>query len=183
MMKISTRILLAATILLTGCSGVDVSTYADNRPRFDIFSYFSGDTRGWGMVQDRSGEMTRQFVVDIVGEIDQTGQLVLTEDFIWNDGERSRRIWTIAKTGPHTYSGTADDVIGVAHGSTAGNALNWTYDLSLKVDNSTWKIRFDDWMFLQEDDVLLNKAKMTKFGVRVGEVTIAFKKPETNTGG
>ena len=178
-MKRSIKIFLAATILtITGCSGVDINNYSDNQPRFDIYSYFSGDTRGWGIVQDRSGEMTRQFVVDIVGEINENGELVLTEDFSWSDGEQTRRVWTIARTGPNTYSGMADDVIGVAHGSTAGNALNWTYDLSLRVNTSTWKIRFDDWMFLQEDDILINKAEMTKFGVRVGEVTIAFKKAD-----
>ena len=178
-----TRLFIAAAILLlSGCSGVDISTYADNRPRFDIFSYFSGDTRGWGIVQDRSGEMTRQFVVDIVGETNEAGELVLTEDFLWNDGERSRRIWTIAREGDNSFSGTASDVIGSASGISAGNALNWSYVLALEVDGSTWEISFDDWMFLQEDGVLLNRATMSKFGLTVGEVIIAFKKVEIETG-
>jgi hypothetical protein len=32
-------------------------------------------------------------------------------------------------------------------------------------------------MFLQEDNLLLNRATMSKFGVRLAEVTIAFAKP------
>jgi hypothetical protein len=173
--------MIALLGLLAGCSGVDVRTYSDNQPALNLYDYFKGETRGWGIVQNRGGEVTRQFVVDIVGQVNDSKELVLTEDFSWSDGERTRRIWTIVETAPNTYSGKADDVIGVAHGSSAGNALNWNYDLSLRVDGSSWKIRFNDWMFLQEDDVLINKAEMTKFGVKVGEVTISFKKKDLNS--
>jgi hypothetical protein len=31
-------------------------------------------------------------------------------------------------------------------------------------------------MFLQPDNILLNRAEMSKFGIRVGDVTIAFQK-------
>jgi hypothetical protein len=31
-------------------------------------------------------------------------------------------------------------------------------------------------MFLQPDDVLINKATVKKFGFTIGEVTLAFKK-------
>jgi len=37
-------------------------------------------------------------------------------------------------------------------------------------------VRFDDWMYLQSDGVLLNRAKVTKFGVELGTVTLAFSK-------
>jgi hypothetical protein len=37
-------------------------------------------------------------------------------------------------------------------------------------------VSFDDWMYLQADGVLLNRAKMSKFGFTLGEVTIAFQK-------
>lgn len=176
-----TRVLAAVLLIVaTGCSAIDINQYADNQPRIDVASYFQGNTRGWGIVQNRSGEVTRQFVVDIVGTVNETGELVLTEDFTWNDGERSRRIWTISETAESTYAGRADDIIGAARGVSAGNALNWKYDMSLEVDGSIWRIHFDDWMFLQDDNVLLNRAMMSKFGLRVGEVTIAFKKITTD---
>jgi hypothetical protein len=31
-------------------------------------------------------------------------------------------------------------------------------------------------MFLQQDGVLINRAEVTKFGLRLGEVTIVFRK-------
>jgi hypothetical protein len=37
-------------------------------------------------------------------------------------------------------------------------------------------VRFDDWMYLMTDKVMLNKATMSKFGVKLGEVTLSFTK-------
>lgn len=152
-----------------------IEDYAQFTPRFDIFEYFQGKTRGWGMFQDRSGTLKRQFVVDINGVI-ENNELVMTEDFVWNDGEKSQRIWRIQRTKPDQYSGRAADVVGQAQGKSAGNALNWQYTLNLPVDGKTWQVNFDDWMFLQPDNVLLNRATMSKLGIRLGEVTIAFSK-------
>lgn len=163
-------------VILSGCSTKDVSEYSSNTPELNIFEYFQGTTTGWGIVQSRSGELTRQFVVDIKGTNDDEGNLVLDERFVWNDGEKSTRVWTIAKKDTHTYNGTADDVSGVATGREYGNVLNWSYHLNLAVDGSTWKIKFNDWMYLQPDGVLINKAEMSKFGIRVGEITIVFMK-------
>ena len=37
-------------------------------------------------------------------------------------------------------------------------------------------VQFDDWMYLMNDKVLLNKAEMSKFGFKLGEVTLSFVK-------
>ena len=75
------------------------------------------------------------------------------------------------------YSGRADDVVGVAQGQAAGNALNWRYTLALPVDGKVYEVQFDDWMYLMDERVMLNKAVMSKFGFRLGEVTLSFYKP------
>ena len=46
----------------------------------------------------------------------------------------------------------------------------------LKVRDSRIKVRFDDWMFLQPDGVLINRATVSKFGINIGTVTLFFKK-------
>ena len=153
-----------------------IEDYAAFEPKLDLFAYFQGNTRGWGVFQDRGGALKRQFVVDIKGEVNKDGELVMTEDFVWNDGEISQRIWYIRKQDAHRYSGRAADVVGEAKGAAYGNALNWQYDLNLPVDGKVWQVHFDDWMYLQPDGVLLNRAKMSKFGFTLGEVTIAFQK-------
>ena len=76
--------------LLAGCSSMTTQP-ADVGPRFDLFDYFEGNTRAWGIFQDRNGELKRQFTVDIRGEI-EGNLLTLTEDFDYTDGEQSQRI-------------------------------------------------------------------------------------------
>jgi hypothetical protein len=172
------KILLISVFFLSlnACSAVDIRQYQETVPRLSLYNYFQGSTRGWGIVQNRKGVLTRQFVVDIEGRINEQGELVLDEKFLWRDGEKSTRVWTIAQIDSHQYNGNAADVANIAKGQSYGNVLNWQYTLNLKVDDSTWKIDFDDWMFLQPDNVLINKAEMKKFGFKVGEVTIVFFK-------
>lgn len=167
---------LIVLMLLTSCSAVDMKQYNSNTPKLDLFNYFTGKTQGWGIVQDRKGTLTRQFTVDITGTITSDGKLHLHEDFDWSDGEQSTRTWIIDRSDNHTYNGVAEDVLKSADGELYGNVLNWKYQLNLKVDDANWKITFDDWMFLVSDEILLNKATMTKFGFKVGEVTIVFQK-------
>lgn len=168
-------IILLSIIILNGCSSMKIEDYAGTQPEFKIEEYFKGKTRAWGIFQDRSGAVKRQFTVDLTGEVNGD-TLVLTEDFVYTDGEESQRIWTIKKIDDHTYEGTAPDVDGVAIGKAYGNALYWNYVLKLPVGDSVYNVKFNDWMFLQPDGVLLNKAEMSKFGINVGEVTLSFKK-------
>ena len=102
---------------------------------------------------------------------------MLEEDFEYSDGVRERRVWTIRHLGGGRYSGSASDVVGQASGEAAGNALRWRYSLKLPVGGSVYEVDFDDWMFLVDDRVMLNKARMSKFGVHLGDVTLSFQKP------
>lgn len=163
-------------ILVSGCSAVDMKQYSGNTPALDLYHYFSGHTKGWGIVQDRKGTLTRQFTVDIEGTVNNDGSLTLKEYFDWSDGEKTERTWILNKQDSHSYTGSAEDVVDGAEGTLYGNVLNWKYLLDVKVDDANWKIAFDDWMFLVSDEILLNRATMSKFGLKVGEVTIVFQK-------
>jgi hypothetical protein len=151
--------------------------FKEAKPLFTIETYFTGQTQAWGIFEDRFGNLRRQFTVDISGKWDGK-ELVLDERFQYSDGETDQRVWRITKTGEHSYEGRAADVIGIARGKAYGNALNWQYDMDLKVGGSTLRVHFDDWMFLQPGGVMLNRAKVSKFGIEIGEVTLAFSKPD-----
>lgn len=168
-------LVLLSLVILSGCTTMKPTDFKNATPQLVIEEYFAGETQAWGLFEDRFGTIRRQFSVDIVGTWD--GEfLTLDEKFVFEDGERDRRIWKIRKTGDKTYTGTADDVIGEASGRASGNALNWRYQMDLKVGTSTLRVRFDDWMFLQPSGVLLNRARVTKFGIEIGTVTLAFMK-------
>ncbi|MDG2244264.1 MAG: DUF3833 domain-containing protein [Rhodospirillaceae bacterium] len=173
------RIVLLASLSiigLTGCSGaMKPENFEGREPRLVLENFFEGKTKAWGMFHDRFGNLRREFEVDITGSWDGS-TLTLDEEFDYADGEQDRRVWTIKKIDDNTYTGTADDILGVASGKTFGNTLNWTYDMDLKVGDSSWRVKFDDWMFLQPGGVLLNRASVSKWGFEIGVVTLSFSR-------
>lgn len=167
--------IVVSVVALTGCAGPDAAKYQQEKPALDLKQYFNGSITGWGMVQNRSGEVERRFVVKI--DATWTGdEGVLDESFEWSDGEKQRRIWRLKAVGPNKYIGRADDVVGEATGEVTGNALRWRYTMVVPFRDSTVHLDFDDWMFLIDDQVMLNRAVFSKWGIRLGEVTLSFKK-------
>jgi len=162
-------------LLAAGCAAVDPQRYAAEKPALELPRYFNGVIEGHGMVLDRSGAVTRRFVVKINATWkDNVG--TLDEDFVWSDGAKEKRVWTLRPGAqPGQWIGTAADVIGQANGKVAGNALNWKYTLAYKTaEGKTYDIGFDDWMFLIDERVMLNRAVMSFWGFNVGEVLISF---------
>jgi hypothetical protein len=166
-------------IALFGCSSVKVSDYAQEKPTLDLATYFNGTIDAHGIFTDRSDKVVKRFkvVIDAKWTV-QNGQKVgvLDEAFTYSDGTTQRRVWTLTEIAPNRYKGTASDVVGEAMGEVAGNALNWSYTLALPVDGKVYNVQFNDWMYQMDDKVMLNKAKMSKFGIYLGEVTLAFYK-------
>ncbi len=165
----------AAALALAGCSSTPVERYAAEKPVLDLARYFNGTIDGWGMFQDRSGEVVKRFHVVI--DAKWTGDVgVLDESFTYSDGTTQKRVWTITRTGEGRYSGTAADVVGTASGQAAGNALRWRYVMALPVDGKIYNVDFDDWMFLMDGEVMLNRSAMSKWGINLGEVTLSFRR-------
>jgi hypothetical protein len=166
---------LASVTVLAGCASPTPADYAAEKPVLDLKTYFNGELVAHGMFSDRSGKVVRRFVVQMTGTW-QGNQGVLDERFTYSDGKTERRVWRLADEGGGRWSGRADDVVGVAQGLASGNALNWRYTLRLPVDDKVYEVQFDDWMVLIDERAMLNKAVMSKFGIRLGEVTLAFTK-------
>lgn len=163
------------TLGLQGCASVEPSTYAAEKPVLDLKTYFNGTIDAWGMFQDRSGKVVKRFTV-LMKCSWQGNQGVLDEDFSYSDGTKEKRIWRLTETAPGSYIGKADDVVGQAIGQAAGNALNWRYVLALPVDGKVYNVDFDDWMYLIDEKVMINRAVMSKFGFKLGEVLLSFTK-------
>ena len=156
-------ILLTILFITSGCAKeMNINKFTNSKPQFILEDYFDGKVEAWGLFHDRFGNLKRQFKVSIIGTR-QGDQIILDENFLYDDGEKDQRIWTIDILGQNKYRGKADDVVGVAKGVSNGNALNWTYELLLKVKDKTVQVTFDDWMFLQEKGVLLNRAEAVSY--------------------
>jgi hypothetical protein len=167
-------ILLLALVVLTACaSDPKPSDYAMEKPALDLKTYFNGPLTAHGIFTDRSGKVVKRFTVAMTGQW-QGDDGLLDERFTYSDGTTQTRVWKLKHLGEGLYEGTADDVAGRALGQARGNALNWRYTLKLPVDGTVYEVQFDDWMYLMDERVMLNKARMSKFGIFLGEVTLAF---------
>ena len=181
--KTSTRLALCAlavsSALLAGCAGPQITDYAAEKPVLDLRQYFTGTIDAYGIFTDRSGKVVKRFTVEMT--CTWTGAPgaevgVLDEAFTYSDGTKDRRVWTLKRGADGKYTGTASDVLGVANGEVKGNAFRWGYTLKLPVDGKVIEVQFDDWMYLMTDKVMLNKAEMSKYGFKLGEVTLSFVK-------
>jgi hypothetical protein len=175
MRALTLGLLASLGALLSGCAGPEIHDYAREQPVLDLRRYFDGDLIAHGLFSDRSGQVQRRFTVQMKAHW-QGDQGTLEEDFRYSDGTTERRVWHLTRQADGRYIGRADDVIGEAQGESAGNALRWRYTLDLPVGERRYAVQFDDWMFLMDDQTLLNRATMSKFGIRLGEVTLSMRK-------
>ena len=169
--------IIVSALFLLACSAPHVQQYVNEKPTLDLSDYFSGTIDAYGIFTDRSGEVKKRFTVLIKADwkvVDGKKVGTLDESFDYSDGTKQKRIWTLIEQSPGKYIGRAADVVGDAQGDLAGNALNWTYTLALPVDGTVYHVQFNDWMYLISPKVMLNKAKMSKFGIELGEVTLSF---------
>lgn len=174
-----------SVILVTGalgaisaCARKDVSALADRGPKLALEEFFVGESVAYGIFEDRFGNLQRQFRVNLSGTIDGN-KLTLAEEFLYDDGERADRTWVIENLGMSDggetlYAGTASDVTGAASGRVVGNGLNWRYDVVLEMSGRDVEVHFDDWIYRQDEDVAINRAFISKFGIEIGSVSIVF---------
>lgn len=160
---------------LAGCAGGGVEQYRNERPLLDLRTYLNGTIDAWGVFQGRSGAVEKRFhvLIDASWRGD-TG--TLDERFTWSDGSQSRRVWTLVRQSDGSFRGHAADVVGAAVGEAAGNALRWRYVLALPVGGRVYHVDLDDWMFLMDDKVMINRSSMSKWGLGLGQITLTFVK-------
>ena len=177
-MKFKNFLLIVFFVFITNCSSnqtMKPEDFKGQKPKLVIEEFLSGKVEAWGVLQNRSGKVTRQFSAILEGKWDGQ-QLILDEKFNWSDGEIQTRQWKINKIDEHNYEGTAEDVVGNAKGYSYGPAFKFEYVLLVPVKGREVKITFDDWIFKQDEKVAINRATMTKFGFKVAELTVMFLK-------
>lgn len=174
--KLKTFFIFIFLISLSACSKIEMEQFKNNTPKLDLFSFFEGNTVAYGIFEDRFGNLKRQFRVNISGTIIDD-KLTLDEDFLYDDGEKDKRVWKIKKITEEdkiTYEGQAEDIEGTATGSISGNTLNWSYDIYLNIKGSNIKVHFNDWIYKQSENLAINRAYVSKFGINIGSVTLVF---------
>ena len=143
-------------------------------PRFEPEVYFAQRLEAYGVFVDRFGTIRRQFNVAVKGTRTSDG-FILDEDFLYDDGETETRRWVVTALGEGRYRGECAEVIGHAFGKCSDNMLSWRYGFRLDMYGRKVAVRFDDVMVLQAGGVMVNRATVSKAGIRLGEVLLTFR--------
>ena len=162
----------SALLFELGAQSID--DYAAQRPVLDLRHYLNGALAGSGVFFGLSGRVERRFTVDMTG-CWRGNQGTVDEHFRYHDGETGDRRWSLVFADNGTFTATAQDVQGTATGAQRGNAAVMRYRLRLPRAAGTITVGMEDWFYLMEDDMLVNRARMTKFGLKVGEVVACFR--------
>ena len=167
--------ILASAALTLGCSSATVEDYAGKSPALVPEHFFDGSLTAHGVLKDRSGKVIRSFSADIKAYW-QKGIGTLEEDFLFDDGEQDRRVWTLRPNGDGSYTGTAGDVVGDGRLTVAGNSMFLDYVLRIPYGDGTLDLHIDDRMYLVSETMLINESTMTKFGFEVGELLLVIER-------
>lgn len=169
---------LIITMFLTNCS-YDAKIYEKTEPKFDIRQFFNGNIEAYGILRDRNNKVIKSFTAKIKGS--WHGNIgTLEEHFEFSDNKQDHRIWTINMIDDHNFTASAGDVVGLAYGQQYGNAVNMKYVLTIPVDDKKYNIKINDWLYLINNNSLINVSDMTKFGFKVGSLAIGFNKISSN---
>ena len=166
-------IALGLLVLLGACASPPPAPDTSGVPPLVLESFFPGKTVGEGVFTNSWTGSQRKFDVVIEGTWDGR-TLTLVEDFVFADGEKDRKTWRLEQTGPGTYVGTREDVVGQARAWTEGKVVRLEYSVTL----GGVTVDFSDVLALTAPDALINKATVGKWGIRVGRVELVLRRAE-----
>lgn len=163
------------SLLLGACGSVDQAVYDGQEPALNLREFLSGNLTGWGIFQDRSGEVSHRFRIDMQAEWDGA-RCRFVEDFHFTDGRHQRREWKLVEGPAGHFTALANDSAEAGEGSVHGNTLHWRYVINTQTEYGTLPLTYDYWMFKIDRDTLMNRADVSVYGIRVGEVSVLFRR-------
>lgn len=162
---------------VTGFASQKSEEYAGNSPTFVLSRHLAGDMVCDGMIFGPTGRVTSRFNADFTITWDGP-QGVMAEHFRYDDGTTQMREWRLTVAPDGSVRTEADDVIGAGTGRAEGNALGLRYKIRLPAENGGHVLDAIDWMYLQEDGVILNRSQFRKFGIKVAELFCTIRPKE-----
>lgn len=163
---------VAVLALLQGCSQ-SVEDYQQVTPEFKLASFFNGSSHAFGVMHNWRGQQQLHFSAELCGQWQQNrGDLY--EIFQFSDGRIDKRHWQLQVAPDGSVTGSAEDVVGKATGKAVGNTLYWEYTLRIPSEDDYIDVKVEDWLYLVTPTQLINRSTLHKFGLGVGELTLAI---------
>ncbi len=166
-----------AALLLAGCTEKPATVTTGAGAAFDPMAFFDGQTRSWGVIENRSGAPTEHVITESTGIRDGSDRLHLVQHLSFQDGTTQQRDWVMWRSGPNQFNATANDMIGIARGTTDGRMFHWQWVLARSPGNPLMNVTMQQWMYRMDDGSVTIRTTVSKFGFIVAEVTEQFSHP------
>lgn len=140
-----------------------------------LSDFFEGQSEAWGMFENTLGVVKRSFTAKISGSW-QDDTFLMDERFVFSDGVKDHRIWRLRFDEDGHFTGECQDAVSPAIGRPVRNGCYLSYRFLLPVGKRRIVVKFKDVFRLVDERTMLNRAKVSKWGVPLGQVTAAFRR-------
>jgi hypothetical protein len=168
-------VVLFSIIIIAACSAVSPDDYASEKPEFKLEEFLNGKLTGWGIFQETGGKVTKRFRIDMEASW-QGNKGKFVEHFSFADGTKQVRTWDMTRIDAHNYTAVANDSVGPGNGQSYGNTIHWNYTIKTETDSGTYDLDYDYWMYMIDNNTLINRATLSKFGIPLGDIAVTFHK-------
>lgn len=165
------HILPVLLLCLSACVSGPQGSPADEG--FDITGYFDGRILGKGIIE-RNDRVLSRFDMIVDAGFDGS-ELTLDETFLFDNGSDFRRVWRLRKTAPGVWTGGAENVEGTTTIRIIDGVVHMHYVAAFPYNDGMISLRFNQRLIPMQDNIVLNRSRLSKFGVPVGTVTVIFE--------
>ena len=140
-----------------------------------LATFFNGEAEANGMIIDRFGRV-RQKVHVIMNGYWANDKFKMDEVFTYEDGREELRSWSVEFTDENTFLASSDELKSPAIGFSNREIVKMEYTFPVPIASRMFRLKFDDRMYLLDENTLFEQAKMSKFGIHLAEIVLVFRK-------
>jgi hypothetical protein len=155
-----------------------IDDFVGTVPVFLPEQFFAGQLEGWAVIESPIGGLQKRASIKASGRIDQeTGAILFTETYTFDDGHSDTLHWTIRKSGPGDYVGIENRLDGEAFGEQAGCAFHWKYTRETPQPNGkSTKLNFDDWFYAIDEHACIVRGSSGRAGLPFATAHVTYRK-------
>ena len=144
-------------------------------PKLKFEVYFSGKVTAFGhMTLYYPKKRIKNIKAKFSGKFHRD-KLNLNEEFI-DGNSKTNRAWTFQKISELNFIGHENNVLSPFNVRVENNILNMNYKFKTSYKNYDFSVNIEDSMYLINDKILLNKSKISKFGITIAETILLYTK-------
>ena len=145
------------------------------RPANMMTRFFDGKREARGLIVDRFGHIRRRIHVTMEGWWNGS-DFCLDEVFSYDNGDVETRQWVVSFDAEGGMRASCPDLPTPIEGRIDGDEIRMNYPYTVPLNGMAVSMRFDDRMYLLDNDTIYQRVVMSKFGIRLAEITLVFCK-------